>query len=62
MVNPKDTVAVISVLKAHYSDDVLARMSLSADKTPSTQNIASLLRPELQCEWYATLKSSGIMF
>ncbi|KAF4029606.1 hypothetical protein GN244_ATG18701 [Phytophthora infestans] len=62
MVNPENTVAVISVLKAHYSDDVLARMSLSADKTPSTQSVANLLRSELQREWYATLKSGDVVF
>ncbi|KAG3169334.1 hypothetical protein PC128_g19185 [Phytophthora cactorum] len=62
MINWKETVSSISTLRTHYSDDVLAKMSLAADKTPSTQNFAKRLRSELLREWYDTLKPGDFVF
>ncbi|ETL33016.1 hypothetical protein L916_14470, partial [Phytophthora nicotianae] len=62
MINWDEKVVSIKTLRKHYSDDVLAKMIVTAGNSPSTENLSRRLRSELLREWYDTLKPGDFVF
>ncbi|GMF42679.1 unnamed protein product [Phytophthora fragariaefolia] len=60
--NPTHEVSLLGMLKAHYSDDMVAKAIVTAKRSPATEEIAKKLQTQQLEEWLNSGKSVNDVF